>query len=145
MTSSYANATPPPDIATLDADRRAVKAAFRSAGCPNKLLAGLETRALKSGRRQTGQFQSNRDPRWTLVTNDPQFGTERDCKIIQLRLMAMLLQFKNPPAVDNLILQKLESNYLGEKIVAGSYRDSLLLESLNYDEFVIEAQSEIDY
>lgn len=59
--------------------------------------------------------------------------------------MAMLLQFKNPPAVDNLILQKLESNYLGEKIVAGSYRDSLLLESLNYDEFVIEAQSEIDY
>lgn len=141
MSASFLNATAPADIAALVADRRAGKAAFRNAGCPQRLLSGLETRALKSGCRQTGQFQSNRDARWTLQQQDPQYGTEQNCKIIQLRLLAMLLQFKNPPQIQAPIREMLEVKYLGEEIIAGSYRDSLLLESLDYAEFVIEAQA----
>lgn len=133
------NAQLPLTVAAVDADRQTIKAAFRAAGVPAAIISGIETRALRSGRRQTGQFQSNRNPRWTLQVADPQYGTELDCKIIQLRLMGMLLQFDGAPAINPAAQALLEVHYLGSPIIAGSYRDSLLLEKMSYADFVREA------
>ncbi|MCY3813537.1 MAG: hypothetical protein OXH15_17215 [Gammaproteobacteria bacterium] len=91
----FSEADPPGSLDEIDADRRAVRKAFREADVADTILQGIERRAIRSGRRQTGQFQSNREPRWRLATADPQYGTEVDCKIIELRLLGFLLAFSN--------------------------------------------------
>lgn len=137
------NAALPTDVEDVDSDRRLIKAAFRRAGIPDSITSGIETRALRSGRRMTGQFKSNRNSRWTLQAADPQYGSELDCKIIQLRLMGMLLQFNGAPDVEQVARDILETKYLGSPIVAGGYRDSLLLEAMSYPEFLAEALSPV--
>lgn len=128
------------DVAEVDGHLRAVRRALRSLGVPSSLLSGITTRAQRSGRRQTGEFRSNRDPRWRLNPLDPQYGTEIDCKVIELRLLGMMCEFVNAPVVDDAtaaILQK----YLGKQPIAGQYRDALTLEKLDYNEFVSEVGS----
>lgn len=135
----FAVANPPTSVDEIKADRRAVRRAFRAAGVEQKLLVGIETRATKSGRRQTGTFRSNRDPRWNLVENDPQYGTEKDCRIIELRLVGFLLAFVNPPVVDEQTITLLVERYLGAEPEPGTYRDSLLLEPLDFEQFAEES------
>jgi len=130
----------PHDMAVIDKDRKKVKAALRKHGVPNNLLTNISTRALRSGRRQTGEFKSNRDPRWKLKPQDPQYGTEIDCKLIELRLIAMALQFDNAPVVDDDIRKLLEERYLGESIAPGLYRDSLLLERMSFKLLLEESE-----
>lgn len=141
--NNIANAALPTTVAMVDVDRKMIKAAFRTAGVPSKLVTGIETRALKSQRRQTGSFQSNRRSRWELEPGDPQIGTELDSKIIQLRLMGMLLQFEGAPTITPPAQNLLETRYLGSPIVPGSYRDSLLLEQMSYAQFVGETLAPI--
>jgi hypothetical protein len=59
----------------LNADMRRLKGFLRSHAFPPNLISAIETRALRSGRRQTGVFQSNRTPRWRLIhaVNRPGF------------------------------------------------------------------------
>jgi len=50
----------------------------------------------------------------------------------------MLLQFRNPPKVDPTIVQLLENKYFFHPLVAGTYKDALLLEELDYKAFEAE-------
>ena len=135
----FAAANAPSSLRDIDADRRIVRRAFRGAGVEPKLLQGIERRAIRSGRRQTGEFQSNREPRWQLAAADPQYGTEVDCKIIELRLIGFLLAFSNPPAVDSGTVDLLTESYLGAEPISGSYCDSLLLEALDFETLAEES------
>ena len=70
----------------------------------------------------TGQFRSNREPRWRLQPADPQFGAEADSKIIELRLApGMMLEFVNAPTVDEATSGVL-ARYIGHPPVAGTNR-----------------------
>ena len=122
----------------LDRDLRAVRRGLRAAGIPGRVLTAITTRAQKSGRRTTGQFRSNREPRWRLQTGDPQYGQETDCKIIELQLLGMMLEFVNAPRVDDATAAVL-ARYIGHPPLAGSYRDILTLERLDYEHFIGEA------
>src|SRR5260370_38686682 len=77
----------------------AVKQALRQAGIHQKLIAAVETRALRTGRHKTGEFPSNRHNRWTQKPADPQFGTETDCRATFLKLWGMLFCFTTAPAI----------------------------------------------
>jgi len=55
--------------------------------------------------------------------------------------MAMLLQFDAAPTISAGAAKILEEKYLGQPITSGAYRDSLLLERMNYQDFVTEALS----
>ncbi|WP_143296807.1 hypothetical protein [Burkholderia pseudomallei] len=102
----------------------------------------IETRALRSGRRQTGEFQSNRQSRWRLNPADPQYGSEEDCKVILIILFAQLLLFRNAPRLnDPVVVQILERDYLNHPIEVGSYRDALLLDHLDYQSFLDEIEN----
>jgi hypothetical protein len=125
-------------ITEVDAELRAVKKALRDAGVPPKLVDNIATRALRSGRRQTGEFRSNRNSRWTLQPNDPQYGTEEDCKIILLRLYAMLLEFDGAPQVPEEVKKTLAAR-LGRPLISDSCRDELTLERLSYEGVAAEA------
>jgi hypothetical protein len=125
-------------VTEVDAEVQAVKRALRDAGVPSNLVGNIATRALRSGRRQTGEFRSNRNSRWTLKPNDPQYGTEEDCKVILLRLYAMLLEFEGAPQVPEDIRMTLQGR-LGRPLVPNSFRDELTLEKLSYEKVAAEA------
>ena len=131
----------PGELAVINEHRRIVKRALRVAGVPDKLVTSIETRALRSARRQTGAFQSNRQSRWQLQPEDPQYGTEIDCKVILLRLFGMMLAFDDPPEVDPVVRSLLERCYMGRTLEGASYRDDLLLERMDYGHFVDEAEN----
>jgi hypothetical protein len=124
----------------LDRDLRRIRAGLRQAGVSDPLLRSVETRALRTGRRQTGPWPTNREARWRLDPAHPQYGSEADCKTILLRLLGMMLEFRNAPSVDDATRETLEA-YLGHPIQAGSYRDPLTLERLDYAELRLETES----
>jgi hypothetical protein len=126
-----------PSLVELNADVAAVKAGLRGAGIPSALLESIATRALRSQRRTTGAFQSNRQSRWTLQALDPQFGTEEDCKSIYLRLLGMMCEFKNAPSIDG-VTSLILSKYIGHEPQPGTYSDALTLEHLDYNEMLAQ-------
>ena len=125
------------DVGQLDADLRETRRRLRGAGVPDRVLAAVRTRAQLSGRRTTGEFQSNRGRRWLLRPEDPQYGSEADCKVIELRLLGMMLEFVNAPDGDDQA-RELLARYLGQRPVPGTYRDVLTLERLDYNHFANE-------
>jgi hypothetical protein len=121
----------------LDAKIKVVRHELRLKGVPSKLIAAIATRALRSGRRQTGEFRSNRAPRWTLQAEDPQYATEPDSKEVLLKLYATLLELEGAPTVDGEALTILQES-LGRNLWLNSFRDELTLEKLSYEDVVAE-------
>lgn len=116
----------------------AMRAALRQAGLPAKTIQSIATKALKTGRKVTGEYATNRDPRWTLDPNHPQYGTELDCKIIFVKLAAQIFCFDNAPQLPDDLRMILEASYLGHPIAPGTYRDKLLLERFDFNDLVAE-------
>ena len=54
-------------------------------------------------------------------------------------MLGFLLAFSNPPPVDAQTIDLLAKRYLGAQPEAGTYRDSLLLEALDFEHFAEEA------
>src|SRR3989339_1685019 len=121
-------------IQNLNRDLRELKRILKSNGFPSNLIPAIETRALRSGRRQTGIFKSNRQSRWTLIHDDPvhgtdpQYGTEEDCKTILIILLLTTLEFKNAPTINDPKIEELSERYLNRALMPGTFRDYLLLE-----------------
>jgi len=96
----------------LDRDIKELTKVLKANGFPDKLINAIKTRALRSGRRQTGVFKSNRHSRWTLIHDhpehgtDPQYGTEEDCKIILIRLLLTTLEFLNAPRINDTLIEE---------------------------------------
>jgi hypothetical protein len=109
-----------------------------------------------AGSRVTGAHATNRDQRWTLNPNHPQYGTERDCKIIFVKLAAQIFCFDNAPPIPTTInrvpreikalgplLPQIAKKYLGCKARPCTYRDTLLLERFNFNDLVAEGLNSV--
>ena len=121
-----------PDFEQIRLDFKAALKAFRAAGVPAKLITSIQTKALRTGRKQTGEHATNRQNRWSINPESPQYASESDSQIIFIILCAMIFEFENAPPLDEGIRPVFES-YLGKTIKPGTYRDALLLEKLNYN------------
>jgi hypothetical protein len=119
----------------------AIRTILRTSGVPPKTIQSIQTKALKTGRKITGAFATNRDQRWTLDPGHPQYGTELDCKIIFVKLCAQLFCFDNAPKLDPAVQAILERQYLGHPIEPDTYRDRLLLERFDFNDLVREGLS----
>jgi len=126
-----------PDLSELKKDYRTLKRILRESGIEEKVFRKIQTTARRSGRRQTGRYKSNRESRWKLNPNDTQYGTEEECCLIELKLIAQLFEFKDATDVPE-EAKSLISKYLGHQPVKGSFRDALTKESLSYTEFIEE-------
>ena len=129
-----------PDISELKRDYRTLKRLLREFGIEEKVFKKIQTTARRSGRRQTGQYKSNRESRWKLDPNDPQYGTEEECRLIELKLVAQLFEFKDAPDVPE-DAKSIISKYLGYQPVKGAFRDALTKEQLSYTEFIEEVMN----
>lgn len=123
---------PYPELDQVRADLKAAKVALRAAGVPQKLITSIETKALRTGRKQTGEHVTNRQSRWAINPANPQYATELDSKLIFIILCAMMFEFDNAPPLTAQARILFES-YLGKQIIAGVYQDALLLEKLDYN------------
>jgi hypothetical protein len=122
---------PYPDLDQVRVDFNAAKKALRVAGVPAKLVRSIETKALRTGRKQTGEHATNRQSRWAINQASPQYASESDSRIIFIILCAMMFEFENAPPLGKEARILFES-YLGKTIKPGGYLDALLLEKLDY-------------
>lgn len=126
-----------PALQDVERHMGAVRTALRSAGVPAKTIQSIATKALKTGRKVTGEFRTNRDNRWILSPSHPQYGTEHDCKTVFVKLCAQIFCFDNAPEIE-LELSVILELYLGHSIAPNSYRDKLLLEHFDFRDLVHE-------
>lgn len=99
---------------------------------PPKLITSIETKALRTGRKQTGEHATNRQNRWAINPGSPQYASESDARIIFIILFAMMFEFENaPPFAEE--ARSLFESYLRKSIKKGAYQDALLLEKLDYN------------
>ncbi len=129
----------PTTIAEVRDDIKRLKRGFKEIGVAAGLVTAVERRALRSGRSQTGEFKSNRQSRWRLQPNDPQYGTEIDSKIILVKLLCQILEFQEAPIPSDAI-QAIAHKYLKRTPRQGQYRDPLTRERLSYRQMVAEYQ-----
>ena len=101
-------------------------------------MNGIETRALRTGRKLTGPHATNRHARWSRPVDHPQYGAELNCKIIAVKLFAQIFCFDNAPELHDALRDRLGERYLGAPIEPGSYRDSLLLEQFDFKDLAEE-------
>lgn len=132
-----------PELPIVEAHLIAVSAALRRAGIPARTVQSIKTKALRTGRKVTGEHRTNRDARWTLMPTHPQYGTEVDCKIIFVKLAAQIFCFSNAPSPEENLRLTLEENYLGSEIRSGTFRDSLLLERFDFNALIQEGLNPI--
>jgi hypothetical protein len=123
---------PYPDLEQVRLDFKAAKQALRTVGVPAKLITSIETKALRTGRKQTGEHATNRQNRWAINPTSPQYASESDSRIIFIILCAMIFEFENaPPLAEE--MRALFETYLGKTVKLGAYQDALLLEKLDYN------------
>jgi hypothetical protein len=122
---------PYPEMEQVRLDFKTAKKALRDAGVPPKLITSIETKALRTGRKVTGEHATNRQSRWAINPANPQYASERDARIIFIILCAMMFEFENAPTLAGEARTLFES-YLGKPITPAAYRDALLLEKLDY-------------
>ena len=127
-------------IDKIDNDIKVITKSIKVLGVPNKMLSGIKTRALRTMRKTSGPHQTNRDRRWSLSPDHPQYGSEIDCKLILLKLFGQLFSFVKAPQLDVISREILES-YLGKNITPGAYVDPLTREAMDFERFVDEAKN----
>ena len=132
-----------PELAEVETHIKRARAALRAAGVPAKQIAAISTKALKTGRKVTGEHATNRDSRWAVGIHHPQYGSELHCKIILVKLCAQIFCFDGAPVLDDEFRKILEEQYLGRTIAPGTFRDSLLLERFSFADFVAEGAAPV--
>ena len=120
-----------PELDQVRLDFTALRPQLRAAGFPQKLITSIETKALKTGRKLTGEHATNRDPRWSVSPDHPQYSTERDARAIFIILCGMIFEFTNAPLLTD-SLRDIFARYLPNTLVGGAYKDSLLQEQLDF-------------
>ena len=86
-----------------------LKKELRNNNVPSKTLTSITTKALRTGRKLTGQWATNRDPRWSVDPAHPQYGTEVDCYKILGILLSQIFCFDNAPELTDELLDNAES------------------------------------
>jgi hypothetical protein len=122
---------PVPDLTQVRKDCTKVKKLMRALDVPQKLINSIETKALRTGRKITGEHKTNREQRWSISTANPQYASELDSRVIFVKLCAMIFEFTHAPKLDGELRTLLEV-YLEKPIKRGRYKDALLLEALDY-------------
>ena len=127
---------PPDPVRELRNDLGQLFQHLRSAGVPPKLMASIERKCLNTPRRQTGRVdrRTNRQNRWTLAPDHPDYSTELDARLVQLRLLLDMVGMRNGPQIDMEFASALSRKYFGSAIALEPTTDPLTDEVLGYTE-----------
>ena len=104
------------------------------------LITKIQVKAYLTDRRQTGEYQTNREIRWETIPHSPQYSSKIDCMEIEAKLLAQIFTFTGAPTVQEELLQTVES-VLAQKYVANSFRCPLSGKAILYNEFLEKVTS----
>lgn len=131
--------TPTDSLSQLRADKKELLRRLKAAGVSTKLLSSIERKCLRTPRRQTGRQdrRTNREPRWRLKCDHPDYCSEENGHLVELRLLLDMLNMRNAPEADRSFLNELASKYLTSAPVQPT-TDPLTDEVLDYGELVAD-------
>jgi hypothetical protein len=132
------NPNPVQDLTALKHDLAKLISEMKSAGIPVKLIASIDRKCLLTPRRQTGRIdrRTNRNPRWSITLDHPDYAPERGAHLVRLRLFLEMLQMANAPVVDQELMKSLSLTHLGVPLTPGPTKDPLTDEVLDFTELV---------
>ena len=102
----------------------------------------IQVKAYLTDRRQTGEYQTNREIRWETYPNSPQFATKKDCIEIELKLLAQISTFVGAPDAPTELIPTIEKA-LGVKYKKDSFRCPISGKPIFYSEFYEKVASPV--
>jgi|GEM_PF-2487940 len=129
----------PAVLAQLRADKKELLLRLKAAGISPKLLSSIGRKCLLTPRRQTGRQdrRTNREPRWKVTEDHPDYSSEENAHLVELRLLLDMLNMRNAPEIDKSFLNDLAAKYLSSAPVQPT-NDPLTDEVLDYPELVAD-------
>jgi hypothetical protein len=112
---------------------------LKAAGVSPKLLSSIGRKCLLTPRRQTGRpdRRTNREQRWKLAVDHPDYCSEENAHLVELRLLLDMLNMRNAPDIDRSFVNELSAKYLTSLPVQPT-KDPLTNEVLDYTELVAD-------
>jgi len=98
------------------------------------IVTKIQVKAYLTDRRQTGDYQTNREIRWEGHPDSPQFATRGDCIEIEAKLLAQIATFTGAPEIPE-ELESVVEQVLGEAFVKDSFRCPISGKEILYQEF----------
>ena len=119
-------------------DLRRLVVALRAAQVPPVLIESIRRKCLLTPRRQTGRVdrRTNREPRWNVAEDHPDYSTEMGARLVFLRLLLDLLRMSDAPRTDRGLVDELSIRLLGSPLSDDPLRDPVTDEVLSYSELI---------
>lgn len=122
---------------TPDSPEAVLGAHFR-ANFP-EIYKKVQLQVRRTPRRQTGKYKTNRESRWKLNPDHPDYTAPEEIPRIEAKLFAAALEFDGTPSVPEKVAQAAEA-VLGHKVGAGNYRCPVSGRRMSLKELVKEAK-----
>jgi hypothetical protein len=131
-------------LVDLKVDLNAFKTELVRVGVPLKLIEAIHRKCLRTPRRQTGRAdrRTNREPRWAIATDHPDYSTEKEGHLVWLKLLTTMTQMKNAPKVDADMFSNLATKYLPDLQINAITCDPVTDQPLDYIELVKDVVTE---
>jgi len=104
-----------------------------------EILRKVSLQVRRSPRRQTGRFRTNRASRWKLDRAHPDYTDAAQIPLIEGKLLAMLLEFDDAPALNDQ-LRAAALAVLGHEAQPGNYRCPISGRHMNFRQILNEAR-----
>lgn len=98
------------------------------------IITKIQVKAYLTDRRQTGDYQTNREIRWETHPNSPQFASRIDCMFIEAKLLAQIFLFTAAPNVESNDIKVLEK-VLGSTFMKDGFKCPISGKPIFYNEF----------
>ncbi|MDD5710884.1 MAG: hypothetical protein PHV43_02165 [Candidatus Colwellbacteria bacterium] len=106
------------------------------------IITKIQVKSFLTDRRQTGDYQTNREIRWETNPDSPQFATKTDCVGIELKLLAQISTFVGAPDLSENLVPIVEKA-LGQKFKKDSFKCPISGKPVFYNEFFEKVSSPV--
>lgn len=104
------------------------------------IITKIQVKSYLTDRRQTGNYQTNREVRWEANPKSPQFAPRQDCFEIESKLLSQISTFVGAPDLPEELIPMVEKA-LGGKYEKNSFRCPISGKPILYNEFFEKVSS----
>ncbi len=99
-----------------------------------KIVTKIQVKAYLTDRRQTGDYQTNREVRWETLPGSPQYASRIGCSLIEAKLLAQIFIFVGAPELQSDMMNIVEK-HLGQAYVKDGFECPISGKPIYYNEF----------
>ncbi|HEY4483006.1 MAG: hypothetical protein A3B10_04695 [Candidatus Doudnabacteria bacterium RIFCSPLOWO2_01_FULL_44_21] len=106
------------------------------------IVTKIQVKSYLTDRRQTGDYQTNREIRWETHPKSPQYASRGDCMLIEAKLLAQISIFVGAPDLPVDLIEVVEE-VLGSKFVKDSFKCPISGKPIFFNEFYEKVASPV--